>query len=375
MGYIRKNTVILALILSLSLAAGAADSKPIGVQEALDKPVKLKLTDARVADVLARLVDETGAKFVLDERTYEYLPYGDQTKLNVTLDGYTLREALTPLLIRQGLTWSVQGNAIRIGPSDTLFRMNRRATFEELTVLGKLHTAKIEKPKTGGSVIDQLRKVTGRGDLEIRYSRSIQEQGDTAAAEVAALKALPATPVAYLNRLCQGNAWSWHLRENKIRVITARHQLGRQLRRKVTLKYRRADLTDVIVDLARQARIKLTMTPGVMNLLPAETRNNFNLGMAEATIREALEVIAGATGLQFDRTDEGIVVKASEFLKTAATQPTTRKRSAYFVQIPVKGPDGTTMMLFVRPEELPADVRKKIEAARDKYIVQLREMK
>ncbi len=374
MGYIRKNTIILALILSLALTVGAADSKPIGVQKALDKPVKLKLSDARVADVLKRLTDETGAKFVLDEQTYEYLPYGDQTKLNVTLDGYTLREALTPLLIRQGLTWSVKGNAIRIGPSDTLFRMNRRATFEELEALGKLHTAKIEKPKTGGSVINQLRKVTGRSNLEIRYSRGIE--GDTAAAEIEALKALPATPVAYLNRLCQRHGWSWHLSENRIRIINARHQLGRQLRRKVTLKYRRADLTDVIVDLARQARIKLTMTPGVMNMLPAETRNNFNLEMAEATIREALEVIAGATGLQFDRTDEGILVKASEFLKKAATQPaSTRKRSAYFVQIPVKGPDGTTMMLFVRPEELPADVRKKIEAAKDEYIENIRKMK
>ena len=112
-----------------------------------------------------------------------------------------------------------------------------------------------------------------------------------------------------------------------------------------------------------------------MGFLPRETRESFNLRMADASIAEALEVISGATGLQFVRTPEGAIrVEASETLKNdaEAIAERGRTRSRFFVRMTLPGPHGTQIEVFMRPEELPDDILEQIEKAKAKFIADLR---
>ena len=115
---------------------------------------------------------------------------------------------------------------------------------------------------------------------------------------------------------------------------------------------------------------------GVMNLLPNEMLENFNLVIADATIDQVLEVISGATGLEFVRVPEGIRVEASETLKEAASTPDSRRgrrrqRPPFFVRMSLPGPEDTTIEVFIRGDELPEDVVRKIQAEKEKLIEKL----
>jgi hypothetical protein len=128
----------------------------------------------------------------------------------------------------------------------------------------------------------------------------------------------------------------------------------------------------ILLDLAGKAHVHLAMAPGVMDLLPESTRERFNLTMGEAPVEQALQVISGATGLEFAVTADGVEVRPSQGLSASATTQPARQRSPYFVQMSLPGPNGVTIEVFMRPEELPEDVVQKIELAKEAFIAKLR---
>jgi hypothetical protein len=343
------------------------------LQRALDKPVSINIEAAPITEVFERLGEQTGVQFILDPDTLALLPYGAQTRLKVTMTNATLRKALTPtlkspgLLAPQGLAWRVDGNAVRIIPSDALYRLGRRATYEELTVLGTVYSSRIEPVDKAGPVIEQLRKITDIPELRL----VLHNPEDAEKAIATANKALPATAAQWLDALTHGRGWTWLVRDDDLVVLERRAQVIRQLATRVSIKYENADLSTVLLDLARMARVTLRMEPGVLNSVPPAARDNFNLTMSDASVTQALEMVSGATGLQFTPTNEGIRVEATQEA-TPTTGPATRQRARFFVRLTIPGPDGTNIEVFMRPEELPPDVLKIVETEKEKMIENLR---
>ncbi len=369
----RISTICLVAIAISALTADvSAQQNEVSVQRALDKPILLDLaiTDAPIHDVFSRISSTTGVKFIIDEDTLKCLPYGDQTRLTVTLKNVTLRNALTPMLSPQALRWEIDKNAVRIVPSEPLYRMCRRASFEELSVLGKLHTARLTPAANKQALLKQLTKATGNDKLNVFFHVPIEEEADLGRANQIA----PTTAVRWLDMLTHGKGWTWFLKGNDIVVIDRKMQIGRQLKQRTTLSYENEKLITVLLDLAKAARVKLAMEPGVMSYLPAQSQNNFNIMMVDATVDQALEVISGATGLEFVNTGKDIRVEASEELRTRGWQRdgTTRRRAPFFVKMSIPGPDSTTMEVFLRADELPEDVVEKIKAEKEKLIEGLR---
>lgn len=366
----RKSACLVAAVLLAVMARAApGQGDSIQLQRALDVPVELELADARIGEVFDKLHQVTGVKFVIDADAMDFLPYGDQTRLAVTLKNITLRKALWPMLARQGLTWEIDGQEIRIRPAEALERMCRRATFEELNVLGSLYVVRLAPTAEAGAVIEQLRKIEGLKKIKLRAQVDIDRDVDFKRAE----RALPGTAAVWLDMLCSGKDWTWYLWGDDIVIIDKPAQVRRQLERLVTLRYQNSSLVTVLLDLASKGRVRLTLAPGVMGYLPAATLRNFNLTMGKASIAQALEVISGATGLQFVRTAEGIRVEASDALKAEA-DPARRRagRSRFFVKLSLPGPRNTHIEVFMRPEELPPDIIKMIEKAKEKFISRLR---
>ena len=384
-----KNALIILTIAAASLAGltlwGAAPAAAQGgsdIQQNLDKSVNVTITDQPIREVFERLEDATGAKFTIDADTFERLPYGEQTRLRVTLKNITLRNALSPMLAPQALQWAVDGNTVRISPSEALYRMCRRATYEELQLLGRLNSGKLDAP-TGGdaekrkAVLEQLQKLTEAPELNIdllvkdlNMGPFVKDEDKINAAFARGYHALPGTPAAFLDAL-SGSDMTWYLNGQSIVVLPRKDQVERQLQQHVTLKYQNEKLSDVLLDLARKARVQLTIEPGVMQLLPAEQRSNFSITMSDATIAQALEVISGSTGLKFTHTETGLGVEAGR-LGTATTGPAQRPRSPWMLQMDLDIGEGKTVRVMMRAEELPDDLREAIEAKKNVYVQDLR---
>ena len=341
----------------------------VQLQQALDRQVQLELKNARIAELFDSLGKQTGVQFILDEESLAYLPYGKETRLDVTVKNVTLRQALTPILARQGLKWEIDGQVVLIRPTEALARTCRRATFEELTALGKLNSVQIKPTSEGGPVIQQLREIEGLKDLRILPHVQIDPQADYARADMA----LPGVGASWLDMLCHGKDWTWYLWGDQIMIVTKADQVRRQIEKHVTLSYKNASLAAILLDLARQAHVGLTLSPGVMSYLPPATCDQFNLTMGEASVAEALQVISGATGLEFVFTSDGVTVQASEALKSQAQGAgPARQRSPFFVRLTLPGPNGMNIEVFMRPEELPEDVVAMIEQAKEDFLAQIR---
>ena len=357
------KTIALASLVVGALTAPTGAQGRINLQVALDKPVDLEVTDAPIGEVFRRLTQATGVKFLIGDDVFACLPYGSQTRLAVKLKNVTLRNALSPMLAPQAMEWIIEADAVRILPTPALLRMTRRATYDELRILGKIHSTKVLPTDQAGPVIDQLRKAVGNKDLDVVFHVETDRPGAQKRAE----RALPCTASAWLDMLSHGRGWTWYLWGDDILIVDRKMQVERQLRRLVTLRHDSARLVHVLLELAKFGRVKLELDPGVLDLVSAETKSNFSLIMADVTISQALEVISGATGLIFVRTPEGLRVEASERLrKPDPGAETQRQRSSFFIKKPVTLPDGSTIDIILRAEDLPEGIQEAINAEREK---------
>jgi hypothetical protein len=364
----RECISAVVLVATLAGFAPAQTSGP-SIQQALDRPVELTLAATPINEVFAKLSAASGVKFIIDLSTIEALPYGEQTRLAVTLKNVTLRRALSPMLAPQALQWTIDDNAVRVIPSDALYRLGRRATYDELRVLGVIYSAKLQPADAAGPVELQLRSVAESKDLSLVFRVEADKAKEIARAD----RSLPCTGAQWLDALCRGMGWTWYLQDDEIIVLNSAEQIRRQLQQTVSIRCQNFRLIDVLFNLAKTARIQLLLDPDVMNLLPSETRDNFSLVMADASIAQAFEVISGTTGLKFTPTNEGVRVEASDALKKKlASASDTGRRTPFFLRMTLPGPDGANLEVFLRADELPDDVFQAIQAEKVKMIERLR---
>jgi len=356
--------ITVAAVCAPAMAQGSAN-----VQIALDKPVNLNLKEMPISQVFRKITEASGVRFVVRADAYDLLPYGEQTRLVVNIPNITLRNALGQMLLPLGLQWEVEGNAVQVVPTAPLVRMNRRATFKELSALGAVLTKRLQPIEQGGAVVAQLRVHTGTKELDLIFPHGTQRQ-DKEISFVRANRSLPTTAGQWLDLFGQSKGWTWYLDGVNIVLIDRKAQIQRQLQRKVTLRHEGADLTTVMLELAHKARVLLSMDPGVMDYVPVETAKNFNLIMSEATIAQALEVISGATGLQFIVEASGIRVAASEKLKAAyeAASGSSKSRSSFFVKLSIPLADGSVFESYIRAEDLPPEIHTIVNAEKAKLV-------
>ncbi len=374
----RSSTAVAAAVLLSLLCPAWGQMSEVELHKALDKPVDFEVADAPIGEVFRGLSQRTGVPMEVAPDTLEFLPYGAQTRLRVRLENIPVRAALTDVLARQALRWTIEKGRVRIVPTDALYRLCRRATFGELSVLGRLHAMKLDVPEQGLDVLPQLREGSETSNLaNLTLNLRIPAKGGEEARAVRenalgrAREALPCTGAQWLDRMCLGQDWTWYVQGEQIVVLPKVEQLARQLDRDVTLRYRQAKLQDVLFDLAREGRFRLIMEPGVLTHLAPQVSENVNLITSEMTIDEVLEGLSGATGLEFARTPEGLVVSASEALK-GTEDAASRSRTPFFVKMSVPLTGGATAEVFVRGDELPEDIVERIERQKIELIERLR---
>ncbi len=327
------------------------------ITQALDQKTELELKDVPIREAVQRLSDKTGIPIEVATGTIRFLPYGWQTLVTATIKDRPLGESLTALLRPIGLHFIVEKDRVVIRPTPALERMARRATWPELALLESLLTKSWAQ-----ELFDSLKfqfQDSSTDDLQVNRDTLKKMAGSVGAG----------TAAEVLEHATDRYGWTWYPAEDHIVILSKPKQIERQLERYVKLRYEQSNVKVVLLDLAGQAGVLLKMDPGVLTNLPAGASDRFTLSMENVTVRQALEVVAGETGLGYFIEPDGIRItstsltpastsqgSAAQVEKTAQATVTALRSNAYVGQIMIPNPDGTSYIFFLRENDLPPDV-------------------
>lgn len=347
------------------------DDAEIRIIQALEKPIDLKLENLELRSVIRALAKAADVPIEIKTGTLKLLPYGSKTVIQtLDIEQKPLGAALTDLLGRLGLTYKVESQRLAIVPTKPLRRIVRRATWEELTILHKLRS----KPWSRELFLSlQLQFQDARtGDFETNREqllRLAETVGGGSAAEV-------------LEHACDQYGWCWHPSGKFIAVLTKTRQIERQLDTRVSLGYVQTGLREALLDLTNRAGVLLKIDPGALAKLPPQTSERFSLAIENATVRQALEVVAGQTGLVYAVEPDGLRFSASTApppspgsqVTDSATAATIRDyRSNPIVgEITIRNADGTPFSFFIREDDLPPEVNEMRKAKIHEVVNEIR---
>src|SRR3954468_12580639 len=161
------SLVFFAALLLLPPSPGAAQHSSALINEALDKPVDLELNDVLPAAIRA-IVNKTSVPIQAEPAVWELLPWGEQTNINAQIKNQTLRQALTAITQKLGLTFTLGDEAVLIQPMPALRRLGRRSTVQELQTLDRLATEPM--PKITG--VGNVRAILTAIDLQLEQLKA-----------------------------------------------------------------------------------------------------------------------------------------------------------------------------------------------------------
>lgn len=345
------------------------DEAEIRVVEALDEPVSLNVTDTPIREVLQTLARSVDVPIELEPGTLDLLPYGSRTALSATVEQRPLRETLTALLRPLGLAFVPDEDGIAVMPIGPLWRIARRATWEELALLDKLSSTPWSK-ELADSLQFQFQDARA-GYADANRGRLLEAADGVGAG----------TGAEVLEHACDKYEWAWVPSGEVITIMSKARVIERLLKKKITVNYVQASLEQSLLDLAGRAGVVLQIEPGALAGIPPQMSERFNLAAEDATIWTAFQLVGGHTGLIFTIEPFGVRVSASNVaiparggVDSSATEAALRaaRGSPIVGQVNITGPDGLSYSFFIREEDLPPEVNQMRKAKVEKAINQIR---
>jgi hypothetical protein len=317
----RRLSLISILALSLFASAMAhAETTSALIGQAMDKQLpKTETTfDGTLPQAIQMFGDETGVPIVADDSVYEALPWGDLTTFHAVFKHQTLRQSLTAICQRLGLDYEIQDQNIYLRPLPALVRLGRRSTVEELQELDFLSRAPLDAKQSHLSASALLDLIDSR--LE-KSAYTIQDRAFAPKNSPEINIARNSTLADALNEIdAQTNA-TWYPWGKGIVVLKKSDQIRMQLSKRITLRISNEDVTQVLLDLSQRTGVAFQIEPGAIQKIDPQYRT-IRLSMENATGQQALESIAGFTGLGYRITDDGVsIFNALSPTAAATTQP------------------------------------------------------
>ena len=349
----------IVLLLAARLSAQSephTDRLSDSAAQAFDRRVEqLSIQAKPVVEVLAELGKRAGVPITVEDKAVELLPWGRETKLrDLTISNATIREALDQIIGALGLEYLERDGEVVVVASRPLERMNRRATWEDLSLLRKCNETSYS-PEAFKQFQLQYR-ITSKVDAPALLAGQLGRAGRGS--------------VAQMLEVAAGSlGWTWFPDRDHLVIMTNQAQIAHRLARRITCRYLNQSLTHIVTDLARRADIPLMLEPGMMTRLPPSVAQSSNLVLQHSSIRQAFEVLCAETGMKYQMRRDGLFVGLAD--KTATGAAGQARRSPYVCKISVPSKDGSFAYEFlVREDELPADIvayrRQIIEATIEK---------
>ncbi len=354
----RRLIPFLASLFFLSTFSFAQSSSAL-INAELDKLVKLDISNQPLPQAIKTIEDAKGVRIDVLPAVWDLLPWGEQTTINAKIENKTLREALAAITRKLGLTFELKDEAVQIEPLAALARLGRRATVDELQVLDLLsRTAYEGKPQL--SVRDLLATV----DAKLESDKSSFAVENRAGGADATNLSIPrnATMLEALEAIPLNTDATWYPWGKSLVIVQKVDQVRNLLTKTVTIRFNGVNVSQVLAELQSRAGVKFSIEPGAVARIPQE-QQNVRLVLENASIEQALENLAGFTGLAWTANDKGVYI-----WNPANAANTTREPTVGLLML------DNGMQVVVRESQVPPDVREYIKVKTDQQLAKIRQM-
>jgi hypothetical protein len=133
--------VVVAVAL-ICIFAGFAEADQRQLQQKLSRDIKIKLDDVTIVEALDKIGESVGVKIVLSSEAEWRLPYGENTRLSVILEG-PLADGLTEMLNAFFMRYAVGAEVITVYPRPELDHVIGRPGMRQLELLRAVYTRPI----------------------------------------------------------------------------------------------------------------------------------------------------------------------------------------------------------------------------------------
>lgn len=355
-----RRLAMLAVVLLLAGYALAQNTSAL-INEALDRIYPLDLSTTLPVAMKA-IGEQTGVRIEATAAVWELLPWGDQTTITAKIEGKTLRESLQIIARKLGLVVVLKDEAVELQPMPALARLGRRSTTSELEALDLLASTPANLI-TNRPTVRQLLEAVDQKLVDLKSPFAIENRSAGAAQPDQQLT-VPrnATLAEALESLAMQTRATWYPWGKSIVVLPKEDQIRNQLSKTITVRYNGVEISQVLAELSQRSGVEFTIEPGAIQKIPVEYRT-IRLILDNATIRQALENLAGFTGLGYVVNDSGVYIwNSSGGSSVAARDPIV----------------GTIllengMQIFVRQSDLPPDVQEYVRSRLQRQLQNIRQ--
>lgn len=348
-GAVRLGLVGVWLAIGIGVAVAQVDVRADG-SGMLDGTVNFEVVDKPLPEAFVMVAEQTGVAITITPQTLRLLPDGADTRMTARMKNIPLRDGIDRLLKPLAMRHRFVNGRITVEPSESLRRIGRRATWDELDLLAWL----------AGEPWDPAdADLFGKLRAALRFEWGEESVGEKPPIDVlheVLSGAQPGTIEEALTEACAALKWTWAPRGRRI-VIGPAHPQAKTHERpvRVTLRAEKRALADVLTELARQSGKTFHFEPGAIGSLPRNVREEFSVIFVDVPLEQALEIIAGASGLEFSMAGDRVVFSSPR----AATRT---DRPAAILQIPGRGE------IPIYDDDLPPETRKALHDLIDRLI-------
>lgn len=364
---------IVLLLAAVASAAPREDNATSAlINEALDKSISLKV-DGVLPDVLKTIESKTGVQTQPTDSVYDLLPWGEQTRITATIENQTLRQALTAIAQKLGLTWELGDYEVWLKPMPPLARLGRRATVAELQALDRLSSTPLELKSDKTSIQQLIGAVDHRlGQIKDPALAVDLRPGDPSNPQAGFIKldqtiSIPrnATIAEALEAMAAQSDATWYPWGKNIAIVPKQEQIRMQLDKTISARWDGVDIAQVLDRLSKRSGVPFTTEAGALQRVPPEYRS-VRLELQNVTVRQVLDNIRALTGLDYLVKPDGLYVWNQNSNPTAA--PHGGPTDPVVAMLTLDG----GLQLFLRESEVPADVRAYLNHKTDEEIQRLR---
>jgi len=215
------------------------------------------------------------------------------------------------------LRYELQDQAVELHLLPPLERLGRRCTVDELQSLDFLAGTPLDSKQTDFTAERLLAAIDAR--LE-KSPYSIENRAFDPQDKTPVNVSRHATLLDALEEISLQTNATWYPWGDSLVVLKKADQIRLQLSKRITLRFEGDDIGSVLLDLSQRSGVEFQIQPGSVQKIPPAFRT-VRMVLENATVQQALESIAGFTGLGYSITDQGVYIwNATAATATASTQ-------------------------------------------------------
>ncbi len=353
----RRALAGLAVVVLLCGSALAQSSSAL-INEALDQQFKLDISKKTpLPQIIQQITNETGVPIQATPDVWQLLPWGEQTAIAAKIENQTLRQALEAICRKLGLTFELQDEAVELRPMAALKRMGRRATISELEVLDLLASTPLGAEKSE-MPLKQLLNLIDSKLSELKSPFAVENRYPD---DVTVPLARNATLKDALESVAANTPATWYPWGKTIVVVNKEEPIRNLLARTISVRFPDVDISQVLSELSTRAGVAFTIEPGAIQRIPPESRK-VNLVLTNATIQQALETLAGFTGLSYTVNGKGVYI-----WNESRGGGSSRREPLYGILTLENG-----MQVLIPQSQVPADLKQYLKHKVDERFASMR---